>query len=453
MSFLQQAFSPFIGRRSKKKKNEGRKDKREIPQTYPYYPDPVVRYRRENSPFTASFPQEPTYDESTCSSGMSFVQGWHTHNGFVPSRPLSPTFSNESFNYSTASSRSSAKRNGVPNGTNGNSRTPVTPGLYTPSPGPIFLAESEITLARSPSPSLPYLNSNSTTPCPTPAPSLAPLSRIPNKKMVSPSPDRYSSDASRCSNRRSTTRPPPCPASSTRSVGVQTPVMGRRMILPGGATPVLGRRGVVGVVKSSPNCRESSYSQCSFQTCSDYKPREATSLFRALSLTPKVRRRKKYDDESSCSRCSTATLTENTRATASALSVASTLTDFPTDVKLKSNREELISRGSDAAELKSLVRSGSVDRSVAGSVQVLRSGRVEEENKGVVEVRVGEAGLVRRRKKNRMSGRHDGLTTSVRVSIHQQTWHCLPLSNKGKCNFECCPNNWFVRICFRYIVL
>ena len=412
MSFLQQALSPFIGRKSRKKSSE---PKKEEPLTYPYYPEPVVQYRREHSPLTALFPQQPLYeDRLSCTTNSSSIRGWQTPNGSFPSRPISPTCSNQS-------SQWTVEGNGA--------TTPVPPPIPSPPPPSFHQDLKEGVIPRSPTPPFMHRGSNSSTPCVTPAPSVMPLAKIPYRATVSPSPDRFPSYQKK--ERRSMSKPPPSPSPSTRSIAVQTPVFGRKINLPGGATPVLGRRGVVGIVKAPMSNRDSSYSQCSLQTCPEYnKQRETTtSLFRALSLTPKVKRRKKFSSNYD-KKCTNSSITGMSQSNVSSFSFASTGTAELRKSASISKQSDSSSSQSSSSEADGVVRRRA--KSAGRSNAVSECSGTSKNNRNVVEIRVGEAGLVPRRRTENFINCDDTLATRVRVSRHQETWHCLPISNSGK---------------------
>ena len=414
MSFFKQALSPFISRKPKQQRDVFNSEAVEVPQTFPYYPDSVVRYRRENSPITATFPQPPLQfqkdPQPSCYQTLSPVE-----NIAIKSDSSDVQMSIYETNCPTAfPSRSH------------------TPKLSTEAG--IESLTSEISQR-----SLPQL-------C---------------------------ADEIGCG--RSNYRPPLCPSPSLSASSIRIlppPWMiksgdCRGIHLPGGATPILGRRRDCNIDRNSN--RDSITS--SQNTGSLYKYKETTSLFRALSLTPQMRRRKKQSSYSStCDNSTFTTVQYNGSETTSPVSFRDKLSlksrcsqidqhikdnvslHTSSDTRCSNNRSDhrrctssrrFDKRCHNANYSNNLCISGPCNNSQCNNT--LYSNKhcrnlpcsntfcsykhcnncSSGSSGGVLEVRIGEAGFVRRRVGRRR-------VSCVRVSVHGASWHCLPLSTAGQ---------------------
>ena len=255
----------------------------------------------------------------------------------------------------------------------------------------------------------------------------------------------FSRSPHRCSGniqkRISNSRPPvcssPCPSPclstcSSRNVPFSSlpswgynPVEIRGIHLPGGATPILGRRA---------GSRDSTIS--SQQSPSLYKYKETTSLFKALSLTPQLKRRTpKKSSYSSSIDNETRTTSRCNASNASKMSYRDDFSFCTGDTMYCSNRDHINEGNSNVDKIPHCGHKNCAHKHCSHRSNRCRNRRCRRSHCGggtgsrgsVLEVRVGEAGLV-----NRRANRRRGRVTSVRVSMHQDTWQCLPLPNSGE---------------------
>ena len=209
---------------------------------------------------------------------------------------------------------------------------------------------------------------------------------------------------------------PGLPPKPTRSIGVQTPVLERRTILPGGATPVLGRRSISYTKDDSTKSTESLFSFSSPSLTRKNLKKHQDSFLKGLNLTPALRRKRTpvSTTTGTCSNGNCSSFVEN---------------DLNLTPVLSRRRATLTSAASSVASSCS---------TLVTDPHTIPPTPTPSETPTVHIVQVGEAGMGISRRDweqllSREDGKHRNLNNRDSVYVAQcAMWQCLPVPVRKK---------------------